>query len=90
MLDSIKDIQKQYETGENPVLVMCSDKNEYVCKYMRSLNPAYKLVCEFIGSRLVEKWNIRSPKMNLVKIKAEHWSNFYRQIVSVLHLRWGI
>ena len=22
MLDSIKDIQKQYETGENPVLVM--------------------------------------------------------------------
>ena len=76
MLDSIKDIQKQYETGENPVLVMCSDKNEYVCKYMRSLNPAYKLVCEFIGSHLVEKWNIRSPKMNLVKIKAEHWSNF--------------
>ena len=28
MLDSIKDIQKQYETGENPVLVMCSDKND--------------------------------------------------------------
>ena len=57
MLDSIKDIQKQYETGEYPVLVMCSDKNEYVCKYMRSLNPAYKLVCEFIGSHLVECLN---------------------------------
>lgn len=76
MLVSIKDIQKQYETGETPVLVMCSDKNEYICKYMRSLSPAYKLVCEFVGAHLVEKWGIRSPKMNLVKIKTEHWSNF--------------
>lgn len=76
MLTSIKDIQKQYETGETPVLVMCSDKNEYICKYMRSLSPAYKLVCEFIGAHFIEKWGIRSPKMNLVIIKAGHWSNF--------------
>lgn len=76
MLTSIKDIQKQYETGETPVLVMCSDKNEYICKYMRSLSPAYKLACEFIGAHFIDRWGIRSPKMNLVQIKAEHWSNY--------------
>lgn len=76
MLVSIKDIQKQYETGETPVLVMCSDKNEYICKYMRSLSSAYKLVCEFVGAHFVEKWGICSPEMSLVLIKAEHWSNF--------------
>lgn len=41
--DQYKRYSKQYETGETPVLVMCSDKNEYICKYMRSLSPAYNL-----------------------------------------------
>lgn len=27
---SIKSIQKRYQTGEEPVLVICSDLNDYV------------------------------------------------------------
>jgi hypothetical protein len=48
-LSSIKTIEQQYQTGENPVLVLCSDKNAYICKYMRSSGSAYKLACELIG-----------------------------------------
>ena len=32
---SVKRIEQQFYTGEQPVLVMCSDVNTYVCKYMR-------------------------------------------------------
>lgn len=72
-LYSIKSIEKQYNTGELPVLVVCSDKESYICKYMRSSSAAYKLACEFIGATLIKLWEIPSPKMNLVKIKREHW-----------------
>lgn len=51
VLVSIKAIQQQFHTGEEPVLVLCSDKNAYICKYMRSSNAAYKLTCEL---RVVE------------------------------------
>jgi len=50
VLESVKTIEQQYRTGEEPVLVMCSDKNAYVCKYMRSSNASFKLACELIGS----------------------------------------
>ena len=73
-LYSIKRIEKQYNTGELPVLVVCSDKKSYICKYMRSSSSAYKLACEFIGATLVEFWEVPSPRMELVKIKREHWS----------------
>ena len=39
-LVSIKQIQKQYITGDLPVLVVCSDKEAYICKYMPSTNSA--------------------------------------------------
>ena len=43
VLESVKAIEQQYRTGEEPVLVMCSDMNAYICKYMRSSAAAYKL-----------------------------------------------
>lgn len=30
---SIKIVERQYSTGEEPLLVLCSDMCEYVCKY---------------------------------------------------------
>ena len=42
VLESVKAIEQQYRTGEEPVLVMCSDMNAYICKYMRSSAAAYK------------------------------------------------
>ena len=74
-IHSIKTIVQQYHTGEEPVLVVCSDRESYVCKYMRSSSASYKLVCELIGSCMAVAWNIVTPRVCLVKIKAEHWPN---------------
>ncbi|MDE5882210.1 MAG: hypothetical protein K2H60_10805 [Muribaculaceae bacterium] len=70
---SIKAIQKQYNTGEQPVLVMCSDLHEYVCKYKRSSGSAYKLVCELTGAFLANAWNLNIPKIALIEIHYDHW-----------------
>jgi hypothetical protein len=78
-LSSIKTIEQQYQTGENPVLVLCSDKNAYICKYMRSSGSAYKLACELIGSVMALTWNINTPSPAFVKIKQQHWSQLLAQ-----------
>lgn len=75
ILESVKEIGLSgvYDTGEKPVLVMCSDTNVYICKYMRSSMSAYKLACEYIGVCMAEAWNLGSPDIALVKIKQNHW-----------------
>ena len=70
---SVKRIEQQFNTGEQPVLVMCSDVNTYVCKYMRSTASAYKLVCELIGAQMAKAWQLNTPDIALVKIKPAHW-----------------
>lgn len=72
-LYSAKRIEQQFHTGEEPVMVMCSDVNIYVCKYMRSLSTAYKLVCELIGAKLAMAWGLRTPDIALVNIRPAHW-----------------
>jgi hypothetical protein len=74
-INSIKIIEQQYRTGEEPVLVMCSDMNAYVCKYMRSSSASYKLVCELIGVEMANAWQLNTPDAAFVQIKPEHWAN---------------
>lgn len=74
-ISSVKVIEQQYRTGEEPVLVMCSDLNAYVCKYMRSSAAAYKLVCELIGVEMAKAWQLNTPDVAFVQIKPEHWVN---------------
>lgn len=74
MLYSAKRIEQQLHTGEAPVMVMCSDVNIYVCKYMRSSSSAYKLACEFIGAKLAMTWQLNTPDIELVNILPEHLS----------------
>ena len=57
-LHSVKAVEKQYETGDRPVLVACSDKCMYICKYMHTTGQAYKLAAEFVGAQLAEVWQI--------------------------------
>lgn len=64
-INSIKIIEQQYRTGEEPVLVMCSDMNAYVCKYMRSSAASYKLVCELIGVEMAQTWQLECLNENL-------------------------
>lgn len=56
------------------MLVMCSDVNIYVCKYMRSSAAAFKLTCELIGARMAEAWQLNTPEIALVRIKPSHWA----------------
>lgn len=72
-LYSAKRIEQQFHTGEEPVMVMCSDVNIYVCKYMRSSATAYKLACELIGAKLAKAWRLTTPDIVLVNIRPAHW-----------------
>lgn len=74
---SLKPIEHQYRTGEEPVLVVCSDKHSYICKYMRSASAAYKLASELLGSALARHWSINSPEVAIVNIKPNHWSGLF-------------
>ena len=74
VLNSVKAIEHQYKTGEEPVLVMCSDMNAYICKYMRSTAASYKLVSELIGSEMARIWQLNSPETAIVSIKPDHWN----------------
>ncbi|MCR4943171.1 MAG: hypothetical protein K5986_01635 [Clostridium sp.] len=83
ILDSIDIIRKQYPTGEEPVLVMCSDMNRYICKYIiHSPASAQKLTCELIGVKMAETWGLFVPKAVLVKVKPEHWPTSTDSILS--------
>ena len=79
LLESVKAIEQQYRTGEEPVLVMCSDMNAYICKYMRSSAAAYKLTCELIGSRMAMAWQLETPDIAFVRIKSSHWAGRFAQ-----------
>lgn len=82
-LKSIKPIERQYSTGEEPVLVLCSDMNSYICKYMRSSTSVYKLVCELTGSLMAKAWNSGTPNIAFVRIKPEHWAGVRTSINSL-------
>lgn len=87
VLNSIKGIERQYNTGETPVLVTCSDMNSYICKYMRSSVSAYKLTSEFLGANMIAPWGICSPKAAFVKIAPEHWAKVHTTHSNALS--WG-
>ncbi len=79
VLESVKAIEQQYRTGEEPVLVICSDMNAYICKYMRSSAAAYKLACELIGSLMAMAWQLETPDIAFVRIKSTHWAGRFTQ-----------
>ncbi|MBQ6722998.1 MAG: hypothetical protein IJQ84_00590 [Paludibacteraceae bacterium] len=75
-INSIQEISKQYTTGDAPVLVLCSDTLQYICKYLRAnATIAYKLACEFIGAVFADAWKINTPPFALVQIMPAHWTS---------------
>ncbi|MCH5233466.1 MAG: hypothetical protein J1E78_07480 [Muribaculaceae bacterium] len=74
-LHSIKDLDRYYNTGERPVIALCSDLNTYICKYKISPQPAYKLASEFIGATFAKIWEINYPDFAFIRIKEKHWSS---------------
>lgn len=76
-LTSIMPIERQFSTGDMPVLVSCSDMNTYICKYARLRGKAFRLGTELTGGLFSLLWGINSPNCVLVNIKPEHWDIKY-------------
>lgn len=71
-LTSIKNVEKRYNTGEEPILVSCDDQHSYICKYSRYSGSANKLVCELLGSIFAKTWRINTPDVAYVKVLSQH------------------
>lgn len=70
---SIRPIDFLYETGDRPVQIACTDKNTYICKYMRTSGRANKLVAELSGAFFANIWQLAMPQYAFVNILPEHW-----------------
>lgn len=81
-LSSVKSIEKQFQTGEEPLLVVCSNMEAYICKYMRSGSSAYKLACELAGAIMAHSWNLNTPDIAFVHVRKEHWTGSFSQYIS--------
>ncbi len=57
---------KVYQTGDRPILVLCSDGSHYICKYKQPGYGAYKLLNELVGGVFAKAWGIATPMMSLV------------------------
>lgn len=60
------EVLKVYQTGDRPILVLCSDGYHYICKYKQPGYSANKLVSELIGSEFARVWKIATPHNALI------------------------
>ena len=69
LLESVKAIEQQYRTGEEPVLVMCSDMNATCLK--RSKGQVKQIIEE-----LPKEWNVSSKVLEekLQQLFDEQWT----------------
>jgi len=74
-LTSIQTANRQYQTGDRPVLVLCSDMQEYVCKYALGGN-ATNLFCEYVAASFLHVWQLPVPDFTFVKLNYEHVKHF--------------
>ena len=60
------EVLKVYQTGDRPILVLCSDGYHYICKYKQPGYAALKLMNELVGSVFAKAWGIDTPVTSLV------------------------
>jgi hypothetical protein len=72
VLNSIQTADWIFETNTRPVLVMCEDRNDYVCKYHNYVGSANRLFCEYLAASFLKLWNLKIPDYAFVKINREH------------------
>lgn len=78
IFESVKAIEQQYRTGEEPALVMCFDMNVYICRYMRSSVATDKLV--LIGSLMGEQTRVAVQRYKK-DIVVQAWAEVYQLVV---------
>lgn len=60
------EVLKVYQTGDRPILILCSDGYHYICKYKLPGSSASKLLNEYIGSCFAKVWGIVTPITSFV------------------------
>lgn len=71
--------ERMFTTGDNPILVTCSDMSDWVCKHGR-MYPSV-LFNEVIGSTFAELWDLKTPQISFVNVLTEHLPNEYLNVV---------
>ena len=72
MLKTLKTLHKPdkiFDTGGNPLLVMCDDLEDWVCKHSRESS---KLVNELLGSCFAKHWQLHTPEISLITVSKDH------------------
>tara|TARA_R110002020_G_scaffold85914_6_gene211889 strand:- start:38403 stop:39209 length:807 start_codon:yes stop_codon:yes gene_type:complete len=68
-LNTLHKPDKVFPTAGNPLLVLCDDLQDWVCKHSRESS---KLVNELLGSCFAVQWNLHTPEISLISVKKEH------------------
>lgn len=66
MITASSEVLKIYQTGDRPILVLCSDGYHYICKYKKPGYSANRLVYELVGSEFARLWKIATPHSALI------------------------
>jgi hypothetical protein len=72
ILKSIQTADLIFETKSRPILIMCEDKYDYVCKYHTSTGHATRLFCEYLAASFLKLWGLNIPPFAFVKVNHEH------------------
>ena len=71
--------ERVFSSGENPLLITCTDYTDWVCKHGR-LSPSL-LFNELLGSRFAQIWDLRTPEISLINVSIEHLPDEHLNIV---------
>ncbi|HZK92801.1 MAG TPA: HipA family kinase [Prolixibacteraceae bacterium] len=74
-LSGIQTANLQYDTLEKPVLILCNDMQEYVCKHALGAD-AMNLFCEYVADSFLRLWKLPVPDFAFVKINYDHVKQF--------------
>ena len=76
-LSSIQRADKKFTTsGSQPIRVVASDVESYICKYPTSIGNV-KLVNELIGYQFALCWGINTPEMAFIDVSRDHLPEEY-------------
>lgn len=74
-VDASGEILKVYQTGDRPVLVLCSDGYHYIAKYKQPGYAANKLANELVGDTFAKVWGITTPASSLISNDPIIWDD---------------
>lgn len=71
--------ERMFTTGDNPILVTCSDMADWVCKHGRLSSSI--LFSEVIGSTFAALWGLKTPQISFVNVNPDHLPSMHLNVV---------